>query len=674
MLLGLVPTLLGLPNAQVYHWNTLGLVQGETQSIALELAELGAKHVVTAVVQLPNVDPRKKSQFQSIGLVGLTVEDTRRMNSLLKELGELGADASINLAQSAGNIALDAGLGTRRAAQIAKIVKLVPLLKDLVELGSDSTSNQRPLEVLGSLGLDLDSGLAFLRQNNLGIADGLRLLSTIANNDGGASLKSLSDINQLLGNGSLPTGATGSPASIRSLETPELRAQLERTNDILTELAELGATYVVSAVADLPGLSPEKKRLYKSIDGIGPVEEARLSSLLGELGKLGAEASIAVVQAGAQVPGIATLAKLVPVLTGLAKLSSVSNIEESKANQAATRAVYRPFGSLPFSGFAPPSPAAGNRILTPELRALSDKTIALVTELAELGAKYVVSAVADLPNVDYKRQSLFQEVGLAGITSREKARLNTVLLELGELGSDASIAVAAAAANIAGTPGVSHQGAAQIAKFAELVPILQGLASVARDTASKSKSSGIIPHLFGVGPISPGFASAIRSMQTPELQAQLDKTNQLLTELAELGAVYVVSAVAELPTISLEKRTRFQKVGTVGEREKARLNALLIELGELGSKASIAVAKVGAQVPGLARLAKLVPVLTTLAELSLVSNSEEAKENLEATQNVFLLPVPQNLGPCTAQTCVVDPRFGHPAIPGPFPLVPFVHF
>ena len=596
------------------------------------------------------------------------------MNSLLKELGEHGADASINLAQSAGNIALDAGLGTRRAAQIAKIVKLVPLLKDLVDLGSDSTSNQRPLEVLGSLGLDLDSGLAFLRQNNLGIADGLRLLSTIANNDGGASLKSLSDINQLLGIGSLPTGATGSPAAIRSLETPRLRAQLDRTNDILTELAELGATYVVSAVADLPGLSSEKKRLYKSIDGIGPVEEARLNSLLGELGKLGAEASIAVAQAGAQVPGLATLAKLVPVLTGLAKLSSVSNIEESKANQAATRAVYRPFGSLPFSGFAPPSPAASNRILTPQLRALSDKTIALVTELAELGAKYVVSAVADLPNVDYKRQSLFREVGLAGITSREKSRLDAVLLELGELGSDASIAVAAAAANIAGTPGVSHQGAAQIAKFAELVPILQGLASVARDTASKSKGNGIIPHLFGVGPISPGFASAIRSVQTPELRAQLDKTNQLLTELAELGAVYVVSAVAELPTISLEKRTRFQKVGTVGEKEKARLNALLIELGELGSKASIAVAKVGAQVPGLARLAKLVPVLTTLAELSLVSNSEEAKENLEATQNVFLLPVPQNLGPCTAQTCVVDPRFGHPAIPGPFPLVPFVHF
>ena len=222
--------------------------------------------------------------------------------------------------------------------------------------------------------------------------------------------------------------------------------------------------------------------------------------------------------------------------------------------------------------------------------------------------------------------------------------------------------------------GVSHQQAAQIAKFAELVPILQGLASVAKDTASKSKGNGIIPHLFGVGPISPGFASAIRSVQTPELRAHLDKTNQLLTELAELGAVYVVSAVAELPTISLEKRTRFQKVGTVGEREKARLNALLIELGELGSKASIAVAKVGADVPGLARLAKLVPVLTTLAELSLVSNSEEAKENLEATQNVFLLPVPQNLGPCTAQTCVADPRFGHPAIPGPFPLVPFVHF
>ena len=162
MLLGLVPTLLGLPTPQVYQWNDLGRFQGETQSIALELAELGAKHVVTAVAQLPNIDPRKKSQFQSIGLVGLTVEDTRRMNSLLKELGELGADASINLAESAGNIALDSGLGTRRAAQIAKIVKLVPLLKDLVDLGSDSTSNQRPLEVLGSLGLDLDSGLAFL--------------------------------------------------------------------------------------------------------------------------------------------------------------------------------------------------------------------------------------------------------------------------------------------------------------------------------------------------------------------------------------------------------------------------------------------------------------------------------------------------------------------------------
>ena len=39
---------------------------------------------------------------------------------------------------------------------------------------------------------------------------------------------------------------------------------------------------------------------------------------------MGAEASIAVAQEGAQVPGLATLAKLVPVLTGLAKLSSVS--------------------------------------------------------------------------------------------------------------------------------------------------------------------------------------------------------------------------------------------------------------------------------------------------------------------------------------------------------------
>ena len=45
----------------------------------------------------------------------------------------------------------------------------------------------------------------------------------------------------------------------------------------------------------------------------------------------------------------------------------------------------------------------------------------------------------------------------------------------------------------------------------------------------------------------------------------------------------------------------------VGEREKARLKSLLVELGKLGSEASIAVTEAGANVP---RLAKLVPILT----------------------------------------------------------------
>ena len=61
--------------------------------------------------------------------------------------------------------------------------------------------------------------------------------------------------------------------------------------------------------------------------------------------------------------------------------------------------------------------------------------------------------------------------------------------------------------------------------------------------------------------------------------------------------------MAELPTISSEKRLRYRKVG---EREKARLISLLVELGKLGSEASIAVTEAGAKVPGLARLAKLV--------------------------------------------------------------------
>ena len=54
-------------------------------------------------------------------------------------------------------------------------------------------------------------------------------------------------------------------------------------------------------------------------------------------------------------------------------------------------------------------PSASSKVLTPELRAQSDKTIRLVTELAEIGTKYVVSAVADLPDVDPKAVSVVQK-------------------------------------------------------------------------------------------------------------------------------------------------------------------------------------------------------------------------------------------------------------------------
>ena len=74
----------------------------------------------------------------------------------------------------------------------------------------------------------------------------------------------------------------------------------------------------------------------------------------------------------------------------------------------------------------------------------------------------------------------------------------------------------------------------------------------------------------------------------------MEKTKKLATKLAELGAVYVVSAVADLPTISPEQRAMFKRVGKV---DKAELNSLLVELGELGSDASIAVAKAGSNVP-----------------------------------------------------------------------------
>ena len=155
----------------------------------------------------------------------------------------------------------------------------------------------------------------------------------------------------------------------------------------------------------------------------------------------------------------------------------------------------------------------------------------------------------------------------------------------------------------------------------------------------------------------------IRHVQTPELQFQLEKTKKLVTKLAELGAVYVVSAVADLPTISPEQRAMFKRVGKV---DKAELNSLLVELGELGSDASIAVAKAGSNVPGLARLAKLVPVLTTLAELSLVADSEDSQENQATTRNLARFNPP----PTSSQL----PRSRYPAYPAPYHPPPFVGF
>ena len=711
-----------------YHWRNLGSAPNRAQrqvnsassllktesektfKLVTELAELGAKHVVTAVAQMPNVDPKKKAQFESIGLTGVTAEETDRLNSLLRELGKLGADASTGLAKNAEGLARSAGVSRKKVAQIAKFAKLVPLLSGLVDLGGEtsekSSSTGSGLEILESIGLDLESGLAFLKENNLDISDGLALLGGLSGDDDGASLKSLTSLSQLLGIGSLSLGASGGADAIESVETPELRAQLDETNDLLTELAELGATYVIAAVAELPGLSQEKRRSYKAVAKVGPTEKARLNSLLVELGELGAKASIGAAEAGANVPGLAKLSKLVPILTGLADLASVSDIEDAEGNLVATKAVFsspslnqaaNPYGQQSFPGFV--HPAANSKVVTPELKAKSEKTIKLVTQLAEIGTKYVVSAVADLPDADPEKRALFKEIGLVGITEEEKATLNSLLLELGELGSDASIVVAEAAASVARTAGLSGKKSAQIAKFAKLVPILKGLTDLAADTAAGSGRSDPAPaaagddalqlldtigldletgldflkknnldlsdglkildaaigdtgsfsfkglssaaQLLGVGSLTlgaTGGAAELKNLESPELKAKLDKTNKLLTELAELGAVYVVSAVAELPTLSLEKRRRFKKVGPVGEKEKARLNSVLVELGELGSDVSVSLTKVGAEVPGLAKLAKLVPILTTLAELSFVSDSADAQANRDATENVFSSP------------------------------------
>ena len=111
----------------------------------------------------------------------------------------------------------------------------------------------------------------------------------------------------------------------------------------------------------------------------------------------------------------------------------------------------------------------------------------------------------------------------------------------------------------------------------------------------------------------------------------------------------------------MEKRLRYKRVGPFGEKEKARLNSLLSELSEI----SIAVTKAGAKVPELSSLEKLVPILKTLAEVSVVSDSQE---NLAATGNVFSsLPSAlksnsfgSSTGLCNGHPCYVNPSAGYP--------------
>merc|ERR1712179_422194 len=187
---------------------------------------------------------------------------------------------------------------------------------------------------------DLDTGLEFLKKNNLDISDGLELLDAAIGDTGSFSLKGLGSAAQLLGVGSLSLGATGGASSIKNLESPELKAKLENTNNLLTELAELGAVYVVSALAELPTVSLEKRRRYKKVGPVGKKEEARLNSILVELGDLGSEVSVSLTKVGAEVPGLAKLAKLVPILTALAELAFVSDSDDAQANRDATKNVF----------------------------------------------------------------------------------------------------------------------------------------------------------------------------------------------------------------------------------------------------------------------------------------------------------------------------------------------
>merc|ERR1711936_199642 len=624
VLLALVPSLLCLPAAYVYQWKnptafshyqsppqlvqphyfatrpsvskpTSSFLKPEsdkTLKLTTELADLGMKHVVTAVAELPNIDPKKKAQFESIGLVGVTAKETKRLTSLLNELGELGVDVGTSLAKEAGSLAKAIGIDGNT------ISKLVPFFKDLVGLGSKastSTNTQDGLEILESIGLDLNSGLAFLKKNNLEISDGLQLLNRLSSSGSAASLKSFSNFSQIFGFGSEPNWIV----SIGDFGG----AELEKTNELLTELAELGATYAISAVAGLPDLSPEKRRRYKSVVSFGPNERTRLHNILVELGELGAEASRALTKADVKAPGLAKLVELLPIL-----------------------------------------------------KAQSDK----MTELAEIGAKYVVSAVADLPDVDPRKKALFQEIGLTGISAEEKARMDSLLIELKELGSNARIVLTAAATDFVTTASPS-QKSTQTTMFAKLVPILKSLTGLAGSDSYSSNSLRDGLELLdtigldletgldvlsknnldisdglklldtvvgGSGSLSLGATLGL-GLGTPEQKTQLEKTNRLLTELAELGAVYVVSLVADLPTISSAQRLRYKKVGTVGDKEMARFNSLLKELGELGYDASIAASKAGAK--ALTKLNKLFPMLKNLGELSFDSESE----SFAATRNFF---------------------------------------
>ena len=108
-------------------------------------------------------------------------------------------------AQDAEGLARRAGLSGKKAAQVAKFAKLVPLLSGLADLGFETSGSRKSgstgsgLEILESIGLDLETGLAFLKENNLDISDGLRLLGGLSPDDDGASLKSLTSLSQLLG-------------------------------------------------------------------------------------------------------------------------------------------------------------------------------------------------------------------------------------------------------------------------------------------------------------------------------------------------------------------------------------------------------------------------------------------------------------------------------------------